>query len=66
MRTSAVAAGRTGEAIKVFMGIAVIVAPTEAEARDKHAEYLHYASPEAGIAHFSSSTGIDLAALAGT
>jgi len=62
VRTSAVAAGRTGEAIKVFMGIAVIVAPTEAEARDKHAEYLHYASPEAGIAHFSSSTGIDLAA----
>ncbi|PZW71618.1 FMN-dependent oxidoreductase (nitrilotriacetate monooxygenase family) [Pseudomonas sp. URMO17WK12:I1] len=62
VRASAVAAGRTGEAIKVFMGIAVIVAPTEAEARDKHAEYLRYASPEAGIAHFSSSTGIDLAA----
>ncbi|YCH23898.1 LLM class flavin-dependent oxidoreductase [Pseudomonas sp. D1-3] len=62
VRASAVAAGRKGDAIKVFMGIAVIVAPTEAEARDKHAEYLRYASPEAGIAHFSSSTGIDLAA----
>lgn len=62
VRASAVAAGRAGDAIKVFMGIAVIVAPTEAEARDKHAEYLRYASPEAGIAHFSSSTGIDLAA----
>jgi len=62
VRASAVTAGREGNAIKVFMGIAVIVAPTEAEARDKHAEYLRYASPEAGIAHFSSSTGIDLAA----
>ncbi|OLU22225.1 N5,N10-methylene tetrahydromethanopterin reductase [Pseudomonas sp. PA15(2017)] len=62
VRASAVAAGRGGDAIKVFMGIAVIVALTEAEARDKHAEYLRYASPEAGIAHFSSSTGIDLAA----
>ncbi|MDD1507589.1 LLM class flavin-dependent oxidoreductase [Pseudomonas sp. CNPSo 3701] len=62
VRASAVTAGRKGDAIKVFMGIAVIVAPTEAEARDKHAGYLRYASPEAGIAHFSSSTGIDLAA----
>ncbi|UQY34815.1 LLM class flavin-dependent oxidoreductase [Pseudomonas fulva] len=62
VRASAVAAGRTADAIKVFMGIAVIVAPSEAEARKKHAEYLRYASPEAGIAHFSSSTGIDLAA----
>ncbi|CAD5110009.1 LLM class flavin-dependent oxidoreductase [Zestomonas carbonaria] len=62
VRASAVAAGRPADAIKVFMGISVIVAPTEAQARDKHAEYLLYASPEAGIAHFSSSTGIDLAA----
>ncbi|WXL24235.1 LLM class flavin-dependent oxidoreductase [Ectopseudomonas mendocina] len=59
IRASAVAAGRTADSIKVFMGISVIVATTEAEARDKHAEYLRYASPEAGLAHFSSSTGID-------
>ena len=61
VRASAVSAGRGAEAIKVFMGISVIVAPSEAQARDKHAEYLRYASPEAGLAHFSSSTGIDLA-----
>ena len=61
VRASAVAAGRSADAIKVFMGISVIVAPSEAEARDKHAEYLRYASPEAGLAHFSSSTGIDFA-----
>ncbi|TBU82868.1 N5,N10-methylene tetrahydromethanopterin reductase [Pseudomonas daroniae] len=61
VRASALSAGRPADAIKVFMGISVIVAPSEAEARDKHAEYLRYASPEAGLAHFSSSTGIDFA-----
>ncbi|WP_394562080.1 LLM class flavin-dependent oxidoreductase [Aquipseudomonas alcaligenes] len=62
VRAAAVAAGRPADAIKVFMGINVVVAPTEAEARDKLAEYQRHASPEAGIAHFSASTGIDLAA----
>lgn len=62
VRAAAVAAGRQADAIKVFMGINVIVAPSQAEARDKQAEYLRYASPEAGIAHFSASTGIDLSA----
>lgn len=61
VRASAEAAGRPANAVKVLMGISVIVAATEAEAREKHAEYVRYASPEAGIAHFSSSTGIDLA-----
>ncbi len=61
VRASAVAAGRDADAIKVFMGISVIVAETEQLAREKHAEYLRYASAEAGVAHFSSSTGIDFA-----
>jgi len=61
LRQQAVAAGRPADAVKVFMGISVVVAPTEAEARDKLAEYLRYANPEAGLAHFSSTTGIDLA-----
>lgn len=61
VRASALSAGRPADSIKVFIGISVIVAPSEAEARDKHAEYLRYASPEAGLAHFSSSTGIDFA-----
>ncbi|QUY50695.1 LLM class flavin-dependent oxidoreductase [Serratia plymuthica] len=60
LRTAAVAAGRQRQDLKVFMGVGVIVAPTAAEAQDKHREYLRYASPEAGLAHFSSSTGIDL------
>ncbi|MDM9596381.1 LLM class flavin-dependent oxidoreductase [Pseudomonas guariconensis] len=62
VRAAARAAGRAPRAIKVFMGITVIVAPTEAQARAKHAEYLRHASPEAGVAHFASSTGIDFAA----
>ncbi|UVL89147.1 LLM class flavin-dependent oxidoreductase [Pseudomonas sichuanensis] len=59
VRAAAQAAGRDPQAVKVFMGISVIVAATEDEARALHAEYLNYASPEAGVAHFASSTGID-------
>lgn len=61
LRHAAVAAGRRADSLKVFMGVGVIVAKTETEAKEKHQEYLRYASPEAGLAHFSSSTGIDLA-----
>lgn len=59
VRASAVAAGRNPEDIKVFMGLNVIVSETEELAWNKHAEYRRYASAEAGVAHFSASTGID-------
>ncbi|MBK5518617.1 LLM class flavin-dependent oxidoreductase [Pseudomonas sp. TH10] len=59
VRASAVEAGRKPEDIKVFMGWNVIVGATEEAAWAKHAEYLSYASAEAGVAHFSASTGID-------
>ncbi|WP_210642338.1 MULTISPECIES: LLM class flavin-dependent oxidoreductase [unclassified Pseudomonas] len=59
VRASAVEAGRNAEDIKVFMGLNVIVGQTEAAAWAKHAEYLDHASAEAGVAHFSASTGID-------
>ena len=59
VRASALAAGRNADDIKVFMGLNVIVVKTEAEARAKHAEYREFASAEAGVAHFSASTGID-------
>jgi alkanesulfonate monooxygenase SsuD/methylene tetrahydromethanopterin reductase-like flavin-dependent oxidoreductase (luciferase family) len=61
VRASAVAAGRNPHDIKVFMGLNVIVGATEEAARAKHAEYLNYASAEAGLAHFAASTGIDFA-----
>lgn len=62
VRAAAQAAGRDPQAIKVFMGITVVVAATEQQAQAKHAEYLRHASAEAGVAHFAASTGIDFAA----
>ncbi|MEI2264709.1 LLM class flavin-dependent oxidoreductase [Erwinia sp. CGal63] len=61
LRLAAIEAGRAVDDLKIFMGISVIVAPTEQEAQEKYRDYLRYASPEAGIAHFSSSIGVDLA-----
>ncbi|RAU46075.1 MULTISPECIES: LLM class flavin-dependent oxidoreductase [unclassified Pseudomonas] len=61
VRASAVAAGRDPDDIKVFMGLNVIVGATEDAAHARHAEYLAYASAEAGLAHFAASTGIDFA-----
>ncbi|MDY1017798.1 LLM class flavin-dependent oxidoreductase [Pseudomonas coleopterorum] len=61
VRDAARAAGRDPQAVKVFMGITVIVAATHAQAWAKHDEYLSYASAEAGVAHFAASTAIDFA-----
>ncbi|MDB5981355.1 MAG: N5,N10-methylene tetrahydromethanopterin reductase [Pseudomonas sp.] len=61
VRASAVAAGRNPQDVKVFMGLNVIVAPTEELAQAKLREYREYASAEAGVAHFAASTGIDFA-----
>jgi FMN-dependent oxidoreductase (nitrilotriacetate monooxygenase family) len=61
VRAAAQAAGRNPDDIKVFMGLNVIAGATEDAARAKHAEYLEYASAEAGLAHFAASTGIDFA-----
>ncbi|KGT95869.1 N5,N10-methylene tetrahydromethanopterin reductase [Erwinia typographi] len=62
LRQAALDAGRRADDLRIFMGVSVIVAPSEREAQEKHRSYLEYASPEAGIAHFSSSIGMDLAA----
>lgn len=61
IREEAARSGRRPEDVKVFVGIAVIPGATRAEAEDKRDEYLAHASPEAGLAHFSASTGIDFA-----
>lgn len=53
--------GRDPALLKLFVGITVVTAATDAQAHEKFAEYCRYASPEAGLAHFSSSVGIDLA-----
>ena len=59
LREAVVEAGRRPEDIKIFLGMTVITDRSATAAREKHAEYLRYANPEAGLAHFSASTGID-------
>lgn len=63
LRDEASAAGRNGNDIKIFVGITVVPGRTEAEAQEKLADYLDYASPEAGLAHFSAGSGIDVSPL---
>lgn len=60
IRELATQQGRHPQDIKVFVGITVVSAETDGLAQEKLAEYARYASPEAGLAHFSSSVGIDL------
>ena len=59
LRDEAERAGRRRDDIKVFLGATIVTAPTDALAREKLADYLHHANPEAGLAHFASGTGID-------
>ncbi|QIO06151.1 LLM class flavin-dependent oxidoreductase [Acinetobacter shaoyimingii] len=56
--------GRNPDDIKIFVGITVVTDATDKLAQEKLAEYQRYASPEAGLAHYSSSVGIDLAKFA--
>lgn len=60
IRTEAVAAGRRGNDIKIYALATVIVAETEAEAIKKHDDYRSRIRHEAGLAHLSGLTGIDL------
>ena len=53
-------AGRSAHSIKVFNAATVIVAPTEAEARDLKRQYADYSSEEGNLAMMSSFLGIDL------
>ena len=60
IRAQARSQGRDPNQLKLLVGISVITAETNELAQQKLAEYISYASPEAGLAHFSSSIGIDL------
>jgi len=59
LRDEAERAGRRRDDIKVFMGATVVTEENDAAAQALLQEYLHYASPEAGLAHFAAGTGID-------
>ena len=66
LREALVLAGRRPDDVKVFLAIAVLVAPTAAEARDKHADYRDHASREAGLAHFAAAWASTSAATGST
>ncbi|MCL6234504.1 LLM class flavin-dependent oxidoreductase [Acinetobacter sp. ANC 5579] len=61
IRSQTAAQGREPQAVKLFVGITVVTAETDELAQEKLAEYIRYANPEAGLAHFSSSIGMNLA-----
>uniref|UniRef100_C5CVA5 DszA family monooxygenase n=1 Tax=Variovorax paradoxus (strain S110) TaxID=543728 RepID=C5CVA5_VARPS len=61
LREQLVQAGRRPDDVKVFVGAAVVPGASTKEAQEKYADYRRYASREAGLAHFSASTGIDYA-----
>ena len=63
LRQAAVAAGRGVDALRVFSALTVVVAPTQAEAEDRYAEYLRYGSTEGALALMSGWTGLDFGAL---
>ncbi|MGR9159727.1 LLM class flavin-dependent oxidoreductase [Rhizobium leguminosarum] len=52
LRQEVIEAGRKPEDLKIFVGITVIAGKTAKDAEDKHRDYLRYARPEAGLAHF--------------
>jgi FMN-dependent oxidoreductase (nitrilotriacetate monooxygenase family) len=60
IRRRAVARGRLGEDIKVFLGATVIVAATDAEAQDRFAEYAEWIDPQGALALMSGWSGLDL------
>lgn len=64
MRRQAVAQGRPADAIKVFLGATIIVAETEAEARDRYEDYAQYSDTTGNLAFKSGFLGIDLSGMA--
>ncbi len=61
LRGRAEAQGRRPEDLMIFALRTVVTGRTRAEAESRFREYREYASVEGGLAHYSSTTGIDLA-----
>ena len=64
IRQLAAVHGRAPQDIAIFALATVIVAPTEAEARAKHEDYLQYVDREGALALMSGWAGIDLSTYA--
>ncbi len=63
LRAQASAHGRDPDDLKIFGAITVIVARTDAEAKEKLADYKKYGSQEGALALLSGWTGIDFSSL---
>ncbi|AMM19455.1 hypothetical protein AX769_03975 [Frondihabitans sp. PAMC 28766] len=63
IRARAQAVGRDGDAIKIIVGLTVIVGDTPDEAKKKFEEFASYHSEEIAAAQFSHYSGVDLLAL---
>lgn len=61
IRSKAIGQGRAADDVKVFAGATIVTGRTDAEAEEKFAEYRHYVSSEAALAHAAASLGIDFA-----
>lgn len=59
VREKAVQHGRRGEDIKIYMGMTIVVAPTEAEARALQQEYARHNDLEGNLAFKSGFVGVD-------
>src|SRR5438445_4914423 len=64
LRRRAASNGRDPADLMIFTLATVITGRSEAEAREKHAEYRRYADPEAALALFSGWTGVDFSRFA--
>jgi alkanesulfonate monooxygenase SsuD/methylene tetrahydromethanopterin reductase-like flavin-dependent oxidoreductase (luciferase family) len=60
IRRRAAAHGRDPSDIVIFLGRTAVVGRTRKEAEEKYQEYHRHASIEGALAHFASSTGVDL------
>ncbi len=60
IRARAESYGRRPGDIRFFQGLTPVVAGTETEAKAKADELAEQVSPEAGLAHLSGATGVDL------
>ncbi|MGR9093006.1 MAG: LLM class flavin-dependent oxidoreductase [Gammaproteobacteria bacterium] len=64
-RAAVVAEGRAPDHVKIFPGISVVVAATDAAAQAKFDSFKQYASPEGALALFSGWAGFDFSKLGG-
>ena len=59
LRAAVQATGRNGDDLKIYAQALIITAPSEAEARAKHQDYLRHIDTEAALALLSGWTGVD-------